>query len=221
MPQLSSQKMFSSLRATPKFKAVLLGDAGVGKSSLFLRIKDDVFDKKLQPTVGIESCFKSLCVDRAEVSFHIWDTAGVEKFQSLTRSYYRNTQVVLLVYSVHDCTSLQRLTKWIQDVEQHSPNAMKFLIGNKCDLEKSVSDQSANNFAATYECADVFLTSAKTGEGIDKALVKITRKLLNSYLGPFMLESHFACDSTSTYEESISLTKDTNNNSVKERSCCI
>nr|ADM89081.1 Lea/Rab family small GTPase [Sinohyriopsis cumingii] len=220
MPQHSSQKRFSSLRAAPKFKAVLLGDVGVGKSSLFLRIKDDVFDERLQSTVGIESCLKSLYVDRAEISFQIWDTAGVEKFQSLSRSYYRNTQVVLLVYSVHDSTSLQRLTKWIKDTEDHSPNAMKFLIGNKCDQEKSVSDQSAHNFAATHECADVFLTSAKTGEGIDQALVKITEQLLNSYQRPFMMESPFACDITSTYEDSISLTKDKNNNGKKDRSCC-
>ncbi|KAK3581080.1 hypothetical protein CHS0354_033868 [Potamilus streckersoni] len=220
MPQLSYQKRFSSLRGAPKFKAVLLGEVGVGKSSLFLRIKDDVFNEKLQPTVGIESCFKSLYVDRAEVSFQIWDTSGVEKFHSLTRSYYRNTQVVLLVYSVHDSASLQRLTKWIQDIEHHSPNAMRFLIGNKCDQEKSISDQSAHNFAATNECADVFLTSAKTGEGIDQALVKITEKLLNSYQRPFMMESPFAYNITSTYEDSISLAKDKYNNGKKDRACC-
>ncbi|KAK3581082.1 hypothetical protein CHS0354_033870 [Potamilus streckersoni] len=220
MTQLNRQKRFSCLKGNPKFKAVLLGEAGVGKSALFHRIKDDVFDERLQATIGIESCSKSFDVDGEKISLQIWDTAGVEKYRTLTRNYYRNTQALLLVYSVDDPTSLQCLTKWILDAENQAPMAMRFIIGNKCDREKSVSDQSAHNFAATHECADVFITSAKTGEGIDQAFVKITEKLLNSYQGPFLKESSFPCDVTSTYEDSISLSKDNNNNSMKERSCC-
>ncbi|KAK3581083.1 hypothetical protein CHS0354_033871 [Potamilus streckersoni] len=220
MSQLNKQNQLSPLTDTPRFKAVLLGEGGVGKSSLFLRIKDNVFGETLQPTIGIESCSKSLYVGGEKVLFQIWDTSGVEKFQSLTRSYYRNTQVVLLVYSVQDSTSLQLLTRWIKDADDHAPNAMRFLIGNKCDLEKSLSDQSVNNFAAMHECVNVFSTSAKTGEGIDRALVKITEKLLNSYQGPFMMESPFLCDSTETYEDSISLTKSNKNSGKKDKSCC-
>ncbi|KAL3860661.1 hypothetical protein ACJMK2_010755 [Sinanodonta woodiana] len=220
MPQLQMQKRYSTLTCNPKFKAVLLGEVGVGKSSLFRRIKDNIFDERLQATIGIESCSRSFDVDGEKISFQIWDTAGVEKFSTPTRNYYRNTQALLLVYSVDDPTSLQRLTKWIRNAEDQAPKATRFLIGNKCDQEKSISDESANNFAATYECADIFLTSAKTGEGIDQALVKITEELLNSYQVAFMMESSFPCNITSTYEESISLSKDKNNNSMKDKSCC-
>ncbi|XP_060074186.1 ras-related protein Rab-35-like [Ylistrum balloti] len=173
----------------PLFKVILLGEVGVGKSSLFLRVKDNTFIQGLQPTVGIESCVKTLYVEDEKVALVLWDTAGVEKFKTMTRNYYRNTHAAVLVYDVNNPASLQYLSKWANDALDFAPNALRFIMGNKSDLERNVITDSTENFRYAHNCECVLPVSALTGEGIDNALTIIATKLMGAYKTPLFYES--------------------------------
>ncbi|XP_048763661.1 ras-related protein Rab-1-like [Ostrea edulis] len=181
------------------FKAVLLGEAGVGKSSIFLRLKENVFGERLQPTVGIESCSKVVRIDNQTITLSIWDTAGVERFKTITRNYYRNTHAVFLVFSCDNPSSLHYLSQWADDCSRHAPKALKFLIGNKTDLERLIPVENIDNFAAGFECEDTYFMSAKTGAGVDESFQRIGERLMDVFNTPLIVESH--------YNESIEITK--------------
>ncbi|XP_022319744.2 ras-related protein Rab-1-like [Crassostrea virginica] len=180
------------------FKVVLLGEAGVGKSSIFLRLKENIFGDSLQPTVGIESCSKVMKIDSQNITFSIWDTAGAERFKTITRNYYRNTHAVLLVYSWDDPSSLHYLAQWAEDCTLHAPKALKFLVGNKTDLERLIPAESIDNFSAAFECEYTYLVSAKTGAGIDESFQRIGERLMDVFNTPLIVESQ--------YEHSIEIT---------------
>lgn len=203
-------KRRSTVGGPPKFKIVLLGETGVGKSSLFMRLKDDVFGPGIQPTVGIESCSKLVEVDGDQIVLQVWDTAGVERYRTLTRNYYRNTHASFLVYSVDNPSTLHYLSKWIQDIHDSAPNAMRFLIGNKIDLERLVSDESVQDFAAAHDCDSAFYVSAKTGHGLDDVLLKMGEKLLETFQVPWV-ESE-----TQTFDRTIQI----NANSKRQDPSC-
>ncbi|XP_011425085.2 ras-related protein RabC [Magallana gigas] len=190
------------------FKVVLLGEAGVGKSSIFLRLKENVFGESLQPTVGIESCSKIVKIDGQSITFSIWDTAGAERFKTITRNYYRNTHAVLLVYSCDDPSSLHYLAQWAEDCSQYAPNALKFLIGNKSDLENLIPSESVDNFSAAFECEYTYLFSAKTGNGVEESFERIGERLMDVFNTPLIIESQ--------YNDTIEITQFQSS----KRSCC-
>ncbi|PAA51109.1 hypothetical protein BOX15_Mlig015649g1 [Macrostomum lignano] len=169
---------YSMLR-TPMFKLVLIGESGVGKTSLFMRIKEDIFSADV--TVGIDSCSTSVEVDEARVKFALWDTAGVERFRTLTRNYYRNTHCVLLTCSSDDKTSLDSLHRWNQDVDFYCKDCLKVIVANKNDLNPAITQEQLQNFAATFNCKLISSVSAKTGDGVSDMLREVARKLLKYY----------------------------------------
>ncbi|CAH1270792.1 RAB8B [Branchiostoma lanceolatum] len=112
----------------------------------------------------------------------IWDTAGIERFRTMTQGYYRHADGVLLVYSLADSASLRLLTSWAREVDDRtvtsSSPVLKIIVGNKSDLEHRTTEHTASELAATYGCELVLQVSAKTGEGIEEALRVIAGKLL-------------------------------------------
>ncbi|KAL8570138.1 hypothetical protein ACOMHN_033816 [Nucella lapillus] len=104
---------------------------------------------------------------------NVWDTAGTEKYRTLTRNYHRNSQAALLVFSVEDPLSLSTLSSWQREVLQSSPSAVHFLVGNKSDLHHRVTDQSLQCFAQSHNCQAAFVISAQTGQGVEAALTAI------------------------------------------------
>ena len=110
-------------------KLLLVGDAGVGKSSILLRFTQDSFDEYLQSTIGIDFKAKTVVVDGKKVKATIWDTAGQERFRTLTGSYYRGSQGVILVYDISRAETFQNLTQWLEEVEVYCPGGGK---GESC-----------------------------------------------------------------------------------------
>lgn len=108
----------------------------------------------------------------------IWDTAGVERFRTLTRNYYRNAQAAVFVYSVAEASSLHYLAQWIRDTENFAPNATCMLVGNKIDLtEREIDETTAQSFASAHKFELQFQTSCRTNEGIADAFTKLARAL--------------------------------------------
>ena len=94
-PQMAAGSSFDHL-----FKILLIGDAGVGKSSILLRFTDDSFEEQMSSTIGVDFRVKTVTVGGQKVKLTIWDTAGQERFRTLTSSYYRGCHGIILVFDV-------------------------------------------------------------------------------------------------------------------------
>lgn len=166
------------------FKLLLVGDAGVGKSSILLRYTDDTFDENLQSTIGVD--FKVKVVNRLgkSIKLTIWDTAGQERFRTLTSSYYRGAQGIVLTYDVTRRDTFEALSVWLQEVDVYSPgggqNVIKLLVGNKIDKEpRAVSRREGESFARAKGM--LFLeSSAKTKKGIQEVFDELLQKIMDN-----------------------------------------
>jgi len=163
------------------FKLLMIGDAGVGKSSMLLRFTDDSFDEHIQSTIGVDFKVKHLDVNDKRIKLTVWDTAGQERFRTLTSSYYRGAQGVVMVYDVTKRDSFENLEQWLNEVKLYSPNngegVVKLLVGNKIDLERKVPREEAEAWARSQGM--LFLeASAKTKTGIKQCFMEVVHKIV-------------------------------------------
>eukprot|EP00249_Psilotum_nudum_P025672 c30435_g1_i1 orf=446-1075(-) len=165
------------------FKLLLIGDSGVGKSSLLLRFTSDTFDD-LSPTIGVDFKLKLMTLQGKRLKLTIWDTAGQERFRTLTSSYYRGAQGIILVYDVTRRDTFTNLSDiWLKEVELYSTHqdCIKMLVGNKVDKdsERVVSKQEGIAFARQYGC--LFLEcSAKTRVNVQQCFEELVLKVLDT-----------------------------------------
>ena len=153
-------------------KILLVGDLGVGKSSLMVRASEGTYTDTFIPTIGVDFKSKTITVGDKIVKTQIWDTAGQEKFWSLSPAYYKGAHVVILTFDVTDDKSFNNLTKWYEEATKSAPPEVKFLvIGNKTDkdIQRPVSSEDGLNFA-TKIGASYLETSAKKGSNVDEML---------------------------------------------------
>ncbi|CAF1313698.1 unnamed protein product [Adineta steineri] len=146
------------------FKLVLLGDSGVGKTSLFLRFANDAFNDIFLPTVGVD----------------FWDTAGQERFRSLISSHYRNAKGAFVVFDVTNLKSFENVTRWLQEINENSNNDLKtLLVGNKCDLtlKRVVDHAQAKNLADSLNILYVE-TSAKNTTNVELAFMSLISEIM-------------------------------------------
>ena len=163
------------------FKYIMIGDTGVGKSCLVLRLTDDRFKLHHELTIGVEFGSKILKLDDTQIKLQIWDTAGQEAFQSITRSYYRGIAGAVVVYDITRRKTFNNVTKWINDLKEECPdNCSIVLIGNKTDVknsERKVSEKEGKLLAEKYNC-NFIETSVKNNVNVEKAFQLITKDIL-------------------------------------------
>lgn len=166
------------------FKIFLIGDSGVGKSSLLVRFTADTFDD-LSPTIGVDFKVKMMTLGGKKLKLTIWDTAGQERFRTLTSSYYRGAQGIILVYDVSRRATFTNLSDiWLKEVDRYStnPDCIKMLIGNKVDLEEHervVTKKEGIAFARQHGC--LFLeASAKTSVNVQRCFDELVQKILDT-----------------------------------------
>ena len=169
------------------FKVLMIGDSGVGKSALLMRFCQGSFDpSKLQNTIGVDFNTKILTTaDSKRVKLQLWDSAGSERFRTLTPSYYRGAHGVLLVYDITKLQSFQSVEQyWLPEVRRHAADSSKLptlLIGNKSDLastERAVEEKTAKAFASPQQQDLPFVeTSAKMAVNVDYVLELMTAEM--------------------------------------------
>lgn len=171
------------VKDVPGYKVTLLGDAGVGKTSILDRYMNDKFDGPTVSTIGVAFNTKEVWKDSGLVNLEIWDTAGQERYRSLVPLYYRGSHVVLIVYDITDRKSFKNALRWLKDIKEEELEGSKkkpilILIGNKKDdaNKREIQFLDAHSEA---EKRNIFLieVSAKTNENIEKLFSHVIDQL--------------------------------------------
>ncbi|MCQ2820752.1 MAG: GTP-binding protein [archaeon] len=164
-----------------RFKITILGDIAVGKTSIISRYITNEFNNSYRATVGVEFRVKDIFLENCKVNLKIWDTCGEERYKSITRQYYRDTQGVLLVFDLTNPKSIERLGSWLADVKQENDdNLVVFLVGNKTDSKDKILQLSSDGkkFAMNNNIP-YSEVSAKLGTGITNLFEAIARKMVD------------------------------------------
>ena len=152
------------------FKILTLGDSQVGKTSLLLRFTENKFVDNNIATIGIDVQVKTINYKGKKIELQLWDSAGQEKFRSLSRQFYSKAQGIILVYDITNKGSFTALKQWLKDIHTNFSNQPNMiLVGNKTDLKSAVDKADVIEFTKELNIP-LFLTSALTGEGIENAM---------------------------------------------------
>uniref|UniRef100_A0A7S2SUM8 Uncharacterized protein n=1 Tax=Rhizochromulina marina TaxID=1034831 RepID=A0A7S2SUM8_9STRA len=160
-------------------KVVLLGDTGVGKSSLVLRFITNEFKQYQESTIGASFMSKLIMVDGSPIKFQIWDTAGQEKYHSLAPMYYKGAAAAIVVYDITKESTFQTLKDWVAELRSQGPeNIVIAVAGNKSDLESEREVDTATAQSYAHSIGASFLeTSAKTKANVDEIFSNISKQL--------------------------------------------
>ena len=165
------------------FKILLLGDSGVGKSSLLLRYTKNEFNVDMRSTIGVEFALKYLKIDNFLLKVQIWDTAGMERYRSITSAYYKGAKGVIIVYDICRQKSFEDVDNWIDDFKSKADeDAVILLIGNKNDLDdkREVRKEEAETKAQKNKFA-FMETSAKDNNNVEKAFETLFKEIVKNY----------------------------------------
>lgn len=125
---MSSQKNIT-------LKYLVVGDSGVGKTSLLVRYCEDTFQADYLSTIGVDFKIKRVEINGCQVTLNIWDTAGQERFRNITKSFYKGAHGIILTYSITEPTSLAHIETWIDQIrEVGNADTDMILVATKTDM---------------------------------------------------------------------------------------
>ena len=153
------------------FKVTLIGDSRTGKSCLSAKATKNKFHNDYHATVGFEFYVFNVKIEEKIINLQIWDTCGQEIYRDITSSYFKNSSLAFIVYTIDDKNSFSHIDDWIKQFKAFtSPNTKIFLVGNKCDLENSrqISKEEGLKFKNDKKLDMFFEASAKRGEIMSK-----------------------------------------------------
>lgn len=159
---------------------MLIGDCGVGKSSIMMRFSDDHYQPNYVATIGIDFKVKTVEMGGKKVKVRIWDTAGQERFRTITDAYYRSADGIVIVYDITSRASFDNVKRWIRDIQNKAhPDINIILVGNKYDAEdlRQVMKEEGASLGQAYGI-EFIEASAKTGHCIKEVFAHITRDVI-------------------------------------------
>ena len=164
------------------FKLIIIGDAGVGKSSILKRAVKNIFEESYQATIGFEFLLMHFQVNDLKIKFQIWDTCGQEMYRSLVQGFYHNTSLALLVYDINKKPTFESLDIWLKDLKQHTEQDLPvFIVGNKNDLDRNVTDEEAKEFKKVNYIVYFAECSAKRGYNVKEIFFEAAKYLYQIY----------------------------------------
>mmetsp|Transcript_11111 Transcript_11111/g.11122 ORF Transcript_11111/g.11122 Transcript_11111/m.11122 type:complete len:403 (-) Transcript_11111:329-1537(-) len=196
-----AQKSPEEIARLRKLKILMLGDSGVGKTSLVNRYTKDDFNHTLVGTVGVDFKCKRVDLEGETVNVQVWDTAGQEHFHRITQAYYGGSHAIMVVFDISDQRSLDSMSYWIQCIVTHASDSVPImLLGNKKDLRDNTNhtclpyEAGAQAAAKATEIAKKRIsisgdptvdrnilymeTSAKTAENVDEAFTALIKSII-------------------------------------------
>jgi len=167
------------------YKLLLIGDSGVGKTSLLLQFSDQTFQETSVNLTTVDYKNKNVVIDGKTFSLQIWDTAGQERFRTITSSFYRGAHGVIIVYDMTDQNSYNNVMLWMQEIQRYAVfGVSRVLVGNKFDQDdkKIVSYNTAKEYADSLGIP--FLeASAKTGFNVEQIFSTMANEIYQSNIG--------------------------------------
>ena len=165
------------------FRVCLLGEAGVGKTSLITRFCDNYFSDNYNNTIGVDFRLATLKYDNIISKIHIWDTAGQERFRSLSVNYMNNSHGFIFIYDITNSESFKNIVNWINlALEKNNHTVINLLVGNKSDLESDRKVSKSEAEALAKEKKLFFLeTSAKKDNNVEKVFYYFLYKMIEYY----------------------------------------
>ncbi|XP_065054501.1 ras-related protein Rab-36-like isoform X2 [Rhopilema esculentum] len=170
----SKQDDFSSVTS----KIIIVGDLGVGKTSMINRFSHNVFEKDYKPTIGVEYELKKFSILDRLVNLQLWDTSGEERFKSITNAYYRGSHAVLVVFDTTEIVTLHHTRSWLDDALHNTRVTVPevFLVGSKMDLCKSSQLEEIRSEAKAMSKemnAEYWEVSSKSGKNIKELFLRV------------------------------------------------
>ena len=171
---------YNSNKKNFNLKIIVVGDISVGKTSVIKRYITNTFSEEHKSTISCEFKKKTLEIDAETcANLQIWDTAGEEKFMSVTKQFYTDSHGAMIVYDLTQKETFLKINKWIKDVKEKAlKDVVIMVVGNKSDLvsEKVELGDELKPFKENYEYQDV---SAKSGTNVALAFENLTNKIIN------------------------------------------
>jgi len=167
-------------------KVVTLGAADVGKTCLVDRYLHERFENASRPTVGAAFGAKTVHRGDSVITVGIWDTAGQERFESISKLYYRGAKAALVCFDLTNKASFAKVHFWMEELQTHAPDCLKFLVGTKADLvaagvPREVSEKEIQKVVEEAGAIKSIYTSSKTGENVNELfetiVTEVTKRL--------------------------------------------
>ena len=162
------------------YKVLLLGDSTVGKTCVLLKYTDKIFQETHMMTIGLDYRLKVMQLQSGkEVKLQIWDTAGQDRFRSITKNYYKGSHGIILIYDVTSLKTFENVKSWVSQIhEEISDKVVIYLVGNKIDMDDERKVQTEEGQKLAEELGVPFVeTSAKSGVNIDNIFSDITERI--------------------------------------------
>jgi Ras-related protein Rab-1A len=162
------------------YKVLLLGDSSVGKTCFMSRYVDDVFEYHHISTIGLDYRLKTMKIGNDNIKIQIWDTAGQDRFKSITKTYFKGANGVLLLYDITNPNSFRNIKNWLEQIKENTNNGLIIvLIGNKSDLEaeRQVSYDEGKELAEEYKIKFFAESSVKMNVNVKESFEMLFNEL--------------------------------------------
>jgi len=161
------------------FKILAMGESSDGKLAFLLRFTDDTFTATHLTTIGWDFKIKIMNFENKIVKLQIWDKAGEERFRTITKTYYKGINGIILMYDITDQNSFKNIRHWIKQIEEHGDNSVrKVLVGLKCDRpDRVVTEEEGKKLAKEYNIG-FFETSAKTNKNVVEVFNYLVKEMI-------------------------------------------
>ena len=193
-----------------KISIIMIGDTSVGKSTLMRKFISGQFSDSLAPTLGIELYKKEITINDKQYLYRIWDTCGQERFRSLSKNYFHNSDGIMLLFDLNSKNSFDNLDKWFNSIKESGCEEIPLiLVGTKCDLKNMISEELINNFINENQSIQKYYkSSAKDNIGIEEPFIE---------LGKLIIKKNGNIQRTNS---KIIIKKSSSNNIKPKKKCC-
>ena len=204
------------------FKIIIVGDLSSGKTNIVTQYISHKFVQDSQPTIGVEMFNKDFQINEDKVSAQIWDTAGQEKYNALTSSYYKGAKGAIVVYDITQESTFLKVEQFVKDLREKSDkNVYMILVGNKIDLEENrkISKEEGKILADKLKMG-FFEVSAKNGTGIEDLFKNLIDNVYEKNNREFKSMASIEIEMEDANKINLIPKNDNNANIKKKKKCC-